>query len=224
MVDVAAGTIAIFTDVACGWSTLILDRLYRRRTELGLDDAVRMDLRLFSLEDVNRSPVPKRLVDVEIPVIGALAPDFGWRPWRADVQTWPNSTLPANEAVHAAARQSRTAAEEFDMAVRRALFCDSRPIDLRHELVAIAETCPAVDAERLAADLDTGAARADLMRTYRTGRAEVQGSPHLFLPDGTDVHNPGIELHWVGEPGAGFPVVDADDPDAVTRLLAAAAG
>ena len=47
----------------------------------------------------------------------------------------------------------------------------------------------------------------------------VKGSPHLFLPDGTDVHNPGMELHWEGEHGIGFPVVDADDPEVYTCLL-----
>lgn len=51
---------------------------------------------------------------------------------------------------------------------------------------------------------------------------EVKGSPHFFLADGTDVHNPGVELHWEGEHEEGFPVIDADDPQAFERLLQAA--
>lgn len=55
------------------------------------------------------------------------------------------------------------------------------------------------------------------------GADDVQGSPHFFLADGSDVHNPGIELHWEGEPGSGFPVVDTDDPSAIDELVRRAA-
>lgn len=51
----------------------------------------------------------------------------------------------------------------------------------------------------------------------------VRGSPHLFLPDGTDLHNPGVELHWEGEKGRGFPVIDSDDPSVHGDLLRRAA-
>ena len=47
----------------------------------------------------------------------------------------------------------------------------------------------------------------------------VSMSPHLFLPDGTDHPNPGITVHWQGDWAKGFPVVDADDPDTISRLL-----
>lgn len=48
----------------------------------------------------------------------------------------------------------------------------------------------------------------------------MQGSPHFFLADGSDVHNPGIELHWAD---AGYPQVDSDDPDAYDDLVRRAA-
>ena len=38
----------------------------------------------------------------------------------------------------------------------------------------------------------------------------VKGSPHVFLPDGSDVHNPGIDFEWHGEHGKGFSVVAAE--------------
>jgi hypothetical protein len=63
-----------------------------------------------------------------------------------------------------------------------------------------------------------------MMRDYREHRDAVQGSPHLFFADGPDVHNPGIELRWVGEQGAGFPVVDHDDPTVFRELVQRAAG
>ncbi|WP_280258174.1 DsbA family oxidoreductase [Nocardia abscessus] len=221
MVEVSAGTIVVYTDVACGWSTLALDRFYRARARArtGAQDKLPVDLRLFALEDVNRFPIPKRYLDAEIPVIGALEPDFGWKLWQNDISTWPNSTMLANEAVHAAKRQSLRAAEELDMAIRRAFFCDSGRIDLLHELIDIATRCPGVDEAELAVALDTGIARGEMMREYHAHRDQVQGSPHFFLADGSDVHNPGIQLHWVGEPGEGFPVIDADDPQMINRLL-----
>ncbi len=64
-----------------------------------------------------------------------------------------------------------------------------------------------------------------MMADYRAHADEVRGSPHFFLADGSDVHNPGIGLHWAD---AGYPVVDADDPgvyeDLVRRAADAAQG
>lgn len=220
---VEPGTVVVYTDVACPWSTVALHRLLRARADLGLDDHVRIDHRLFLLEDVNSVPTQKSHIDVEIPVVGALEPALGWKPWSADPATWPVTTAPANEAVHAAKRQSARAAEQLDMALRSAFFRDSRCVSLRHEILDIAKGCPDVDVEALAAALDDGSARGPMLRDYRAHRADVQGSPHLFFADGYDVHNPGIELHWVGEPGVGFPVVDHDDPGVFADLLRRAA-
>jgi len=55
-----------------------------------------------------------------------------------------------------------------------------------------------------------------------SGSGEVKGSPHFFLANGTDFHNPGVELHWEGEHGKGFPMIDSDDPQEFERLLKAA--
>jgi predicted DsbA family dithiol-disulfide isomerase len=223
-VTVKPGTIALFSDVVCGWATVALHRFYRARERAGLTDQVRVDHQLFLLEDVNRFPIPKRFLDSETPVVGSLEPAFGWKPWQGDASTWPITALLSNEAVHAAKRQSPQAAEELDMAIRHAFFTDSRPISLLHELVDVARNCRSVDADVLQRDLDEGTARADMMRTYRQHAGDVQGSPHFFLADGSDVHNPGVELHWEGEPGAGFPVVDKDDPAVYDQLVKQAAG
>ncbi|MGV0743388.1 DsbA family oxidoreductase [Mycolicibacterium sp. XJ870] len=222
-IKVRPGTVAVFTDVVCGWSTVALHRFYQARESAGLTDAVRVDHQLFLLEDVNKFPIPKRFIDSEIPVVGALAPDFGWKPWQGDASTWPITALLANEAVHAAKRQSAQAAEQLDMALRHAFFTDSRPISLLHEIVDVAGGCSGVDPDALRRDLDEGAARAEMMRGYREHVDDVQGSPHFFLADGSDVHNPGIELHWEGEPGSGFPIVDNDDPSAMDELVQRAA-
>ena len=63
------------------------------------------------------------------------------------------------EAVQAAKVQSPRAAEELDLALRRALFCDSRHIGMRHEILDVARTCPSVDVDDLTRALDDGSLR-----------------------------------------------------------------
>ncbi|MCX5205545.1 DsbA family protein [Streptomyces sp. NBC_00237] len=218
-IDVASGTIAVYTDVACGWATVGLTRLYAARERARVQDRLRVDHRLFLLEDVNRFPIPKRYLDAEIPVVGHLEPQLEFKPWQQDPSAWPVTTAPANEAVHAAKAQSYAAAEQLDMALRLAFFRDSRCISLQHEILDVASGCDQVDTDALAEALDTGSARASMIRDYREHRDEIQGSPHFFLADGTDTHNPGIELRWEGEPGAGYPVVEHDDPHAYDTLV-----
>jgi predicted DsbA family dithiol-disulfide isomerase len=209
---VEPGTVVVYTDVGCAWSTVAIHRFLRARRALGLDDDVRIDHRLFLLEDVNRAPLLKRVVDAEIGAVAALEPDLGFRVWQGDPSTWPVSTLLANEAVHAAKAQGYAAAEQLDMALRLALFRDSRCITLQHEILEVAASCPAVNGRQLRDDLDSGRARAVMMAQYREYAGEAQGSPHFFLADGTDVHNPGVEMHWTDEgPGKGIPIVDSDD-------------
>jgi predicted DsbA family dithiol-disulfide isomerase len=221
-VDVAPGTVALYTDVVCAWSTVALHRFYAARARLGLDDQVRVDLRLFLLEDVNQFAIPERMLDAEIPVVGQLEPALGMTPWKAERSAWPVTSLPANEAVHAAATQSRQAAEQLDMALRLAFFRDSRCISMLHEVVDVARGCDAVDADAVAAALDDGRARGPMMADYRSHRDDVQGSPHFFLADGSDVHNPGIAMH--PDEAGGYPVVDRDDPTAYDDLVRRAAG
>jgi predicted DsbA family dithiol-disulfide isomerase len=221
-VDVAPGSVVVYTDVACPWSTVGLHRFYAARSRLGLDERVRVELRLFLLEDVNGGPVPRRMLDAEMPVVGPLEPGLGLASWRGEPDAWPVTSLPANEAVHAAAAQSSRAAEQLDMALRLALFRDGRCISLLHEIVDVARGCDLVDADALAVALEDGRARGPMIADYRRHRNDVQGSPHFFLPDGSDVLNPGIELHE--QEDAGYPVVDADDPSTHEDLVRRAAG
>jgi predicted DsbA family dithiol-disulfide isomerase len=219
----APGTIAVWTDIACGWSTLALHRLYAVRNALGLRDDVTVDPQLFFLEDVNKAPMSQRVHDAEISVFMELQPDLGWSHWPSGSAPWPVTTALANEAVHAAKAQSPRAAEELDMALRLASFRDTRCISLLHEVLAAAEKCVAVDVAALAAALDDGRARGPMMRAYRDWVDDVQGSPHFVFADGYEVHNPGTELHWEGEPGKRVPVVDKDDPSVYEDLVRRAA-
>jgi hypothetical protein len=92
-------------------------------------------------------------------------------------------------------------------------------------LLEVANECESVDVGQLAAALDEGRARRCIFDDWEIAKTdEVQGSPHLFLPDGSSVHSPGVTHHWEGDFGIGFPVVDSDDPTVYDDLLRRAAG
>lgn len=213
-----------FTDVMCGWSTVAFHRFYQARSAAGLEDEVTLDPQLFLLEDVNEMALNTAIIEGEKPVVGAVAEELEFKPWQRDPSEFPVSSLLANEAVHAAKFQSARAAEDLDMALRLAFWRDSRCITMRHEILDVASGCETVNVDHLRDNLDTGRARYDMMLGYHRHRETVQGSPHFFLPDGSDVHNPGIEMHQVGEPGAGFLVVDSDDPSVFDDMVRTAAG
>jgi hypothetical protein len=126
--------------------------------------------------------------------------------------------------VPAAKTQSYAAAEQLDMALRLAFFRDSRCVSLHHEILDIASACDQVNTDALAGALDAGSARGAMMRDYRERRDDIQGSSYFFLPDGSDVPNPGIGLRWEGEPGAGYLVGKNDDPGAYDALVRRALG
>src|SRR5947209_13791354 len=155
MVDVAPGTIVVFSDVGCPWAHLAVYRLLTARERLGLGDAVRPDHRAFPLEIFNRRPTPRRVVSAEVPVVGGLDPKAGWQVWQEDLSTWPVTTLPALEAVQAAKEQGLAASERLDRALRVAFFGQSRCISMRHVILEVADGC-GVDADALAAALDDG--------------------------------------------------------------------
>ncbi len=219
MPDVDAGTIAIYADIACPWSHVALFRLHRARARLRRDDDVRFDLRAFPLEVFNERPTPKRTLDAETPVCGALEPDAGWRMWARHDHDYPVTTLLALEAVQASKAQGLAASEQLDRALRVALFARSRNISMRHEILEAAQGCDGLDAGKLGHDLDRGVARHLVFEHAEEAREVVEGSPHLFLPDGSGVHNPGIQMHWEGSHGQGFPVVDEDEPGIYEELL-----
>ena len=216
--------IILWSDVACPWATLLVHRIHQARARMHLDDRVTVDHRAFPLELFNRRPTPKHILDAEVGAVGQAAPDFGWEVWQRDPSEWPGTVLLALEAVQAAKEQSLFAAEQLDHRLRRAFFAESRPIHLRHVILDVADRCDKLDTTKLADALDDGRARRAVMeQREQAERDGVQGSPHVFLPDGSDVHNPGITMHWEGEKPGGFPVIDADDPMVIDDMLRRAA-
>ena len=220
MFDVSPGTLVVYGDIACPWSHLCVHGLRRARHRLGLDGQVDLDLRSFPLELFNGRGTPKRLLDAEIPVVGALDPSAGWQMWQRPDFEYPVTTLPALEAVQAAKAVSLRASEDLGWALRYAFFAQSRNVSLMSVILDVAGTCNSVDVDVLGDALDHGRARVMVIEQRDTAeRIGVKGSPHVYLPDGTDVANPGIDKHWEGEEGEGFPVIDCYDPSIYDDLI-----
>lgn len=222
--DVAPRTVVVWSDLSCPWAHTAVSRLWRTRAELGLDDVVRFDHRPFPLELFNAKPTDKVINDAEVPVLDGIEPHAGWQAWGRPDHEYPVTTLLPLEAVQAAKGQGLRASEQLDRALRRAMFAESRCISLRAVVLDVATACEAVDADALRQALDDGRARHAVIDAFETANdLGVKGSPHLFLPDGSDAHNPGIEMHWDGTPGTGSLVIDADDPSVYGDLLERAA-
>ena len=219
--EVAPGTIAVWSDLHCPWAHVAVWRLWEARRRLGLEGRVRFDHRVFPLELFNSEPTPRPLREAEGLVAAALAPRAGWQPWSAPDHAWPATMLPPMEAVLAAKLQSLVAAEELDRGLRRAFWGESRCISLRHVILEVANECGSVDVAALAESLDDGRARRTLLDDWAVARGdEVRGSAHLFAPDGTNAQNPGITIAWhEGDEGGGEAVVESDDPAAIDDLV-----
>ena len=223
---VAPGTVVLYGDLACPWASLAVERFWRTRERLGVD--VQLDVRCFPLELINAVPTPKSTLDREVGAVAAAEPDLGWVPWQAAESTWPGTVLLALEAVQAAkddAVGGLPASGELDRALRRAMYAQSRPIGLHIEILSVARECPSVDVQRLEDALMRGVARASVFAQEQDReRYGVQGSPHVYLADGTQMHNPGVTLGSTGGGGKGWVVIREDDPGVWEDLLRRAAG
>jgi predicted DsbA family dithiol-disulfide isomerase len=225
MLDVQPGTVMVWSDIGCPWAHTAVFRLHRARRRAGLEGRVSFDHRAFPLELFNRQPTPKVHLEAEIPVVGTLEPEAGWQLWQGQPHEYPVTTLLALEAVQAAKSQSPGASEALDRALRVAFFGQSRCISLLPVVLEVAQECAAVSVDALRRELENGSGRAAVMEQCRAAAdSSVAGSPHLFLPDGTDSHNPGVKFHWEGDAPEGFPVVDDDDPSVYDDLVRRAAG
>jgi predicted DsbA family dithiol-disulfide isomerase len=214
------GTIVIFSDIWCAFGHLAVYRLHDARQRLGLRNEVRFDHRAFPMELLNGNPGSRPGSDSEVPTVGACEPNAGWQLWQAKDWLYPSSSLPALEAVQAAKQQSVEASEDLDLALRRAFWSESRCINNQRVILDVADTVPTVDTDDLRSALTYGTARAQVADHARQSQSpHVLCSPHVFLPDGSDVANPGLDVEWVGDWGKGYPHIVEDDPSIYQRIL-----
>jgi predicted DsbA family dithiol-disulfide isomerase len=129
------------------------------------------------------------------------------------------------EAVQAAKEQGLAISEALDRGLRRAFWGESRCISLRHVILEVASQVDDLDLAALAGALDNGRARSAIFDDWAIAKTDaVQGSPHLFVSDGTNGQNPGLQLDWdEGDDGFWRPTVVSDDATAYERLLLRAA-
>ncbi|MFI9294095.1 DsbA family protein [Streptomyces gardneri] len=218
------GVVTVYSDIWCSFAHIAVHRLHTTRARLGLTEQVSFDLRAFPLELLNDAPSPRPGTDSEVARMASLEPAAGWQLWQAKDWLYPSTTLPALEAVLAAKEQSLLASEQLDLGLRRAFWAESRCISHRKVILDVAADSGAVDADALAAALDDGRARRTLSEHAAVSRTDrVSCSPHLFLSDGSDHANPGIDVGWEGGYGIGWPVIASDDPKVYEDILLRAA-
>ena len=224
-IEVAPGTLQVWSDLGCPWSHVVVSRLWDGRRRLGLEGRVTLDHHAFPLELFNNEPTPRWHVDVEAPVArGSPRAPAGsrgrrrTRPGRSRCcPRWRRCRPPGSSRLRPPRRSTA--------GLRRALFGESRCISLRHVILEVAAETDAVDVAALAAALDDGRARRALIDDWRTAQGEeVRGSAHVFAPDGTNAQNPGIGIGWEddGSPFGRY-WIEHDDPTAIDDLLRRAA-
>lgn len=218
------GVVVVFSDIWCAFGYLAVHRLHATRARLGLDQRVRFEHRAFPMELLNGNPGSRPGSDSEVPTVGACAPEAGWQLWQSKDWLYPSSSLPALEAVQAARRQSASAAEDLDLMLRRAFWAESRCISNQTVILEAAARTSTVDVDALRQALTWGTARPQVAEQAAVAASDaVVCSPHLFLPDGTDIPNPGLDVEWVGDWGIGYPLIKADDPSIYVTILTSSA-
>ncbi len=218
------GVITVFADIWCSFAHIAVHRLHTTRARLGLKEQVSFDLRAFPLELLNDAPSPRPGTDSEVARMAVLEPDAGWQLWQAKDWLYPSTTLPALEAVLAAKEQGLNASEQLDLGLRRAFWAESRCVANRRVILDVAADTGVVDVGALTEALDDGRARRALAdQAALAGSDRIDCSPHLFLPDGSDHANPGIDVDWAGDYGIGWPVIVSDDPKVYEDILLRAA-
>lgn len=212
--------IVFYSDVVCPWATVMVLRLRAARERAGAEGQLSLVHRAFPLEREHSMPIPRRVVDAEIPLCASLTPDFGWNLWQGRAEEYPVTVLPALEAVRAAGSRSTQAGEQLDLALRKAFFVRSRTISMLHEILAVARTCPDVDVEHLAEALESGAFRAAVSQDFAVAKSTgVPCSGTFVLPDGRMLCNPGTVTAWLGTVPRGTPVLTSDDPTVYDDLV-----
>lgn len=207
--------ITMWSDLHCPWSYVAALRLHRMRERLDADQ-VAFEFRAWPLELVNRRGVSERTVRNEMAVLAQLEP-AAFSVYEND--SWPTTFLPAFEAQKWGYSLGQEIGEKFDLALRRAFFLHSRNLSLQHELMEVAAS-EGLEASHLGDALSDGRFRKEVMADYQEGEGlPIEGSPQVFLPDGTNCYNPGITSRWE----RGLPVIESDRPSVYEDLIQAAA-
>lgn len=184
-------SIALYSDLSCPYAYITLFRLRKLRDEYG--GRVQLRHKSLALEYVNKEPIPKPVLDSELPPLMLLEPDIPYQPWHRPLSEWPVTMWPAFEAVKCAERQDPQLADDLSWAIRVAFFAESRCISMRHVLLELAEAV-GLDMARFTDDFDRGVVKGLVIEEARDGweRTRVPGSPTLVLPSGEQFAGVGL--------------------------------
>lgn len=144
---------------------------------------VRVRVRPFPLELLGGEAAPRDILEQEWWLAALQEPQAPFARYPGD--DWPITTVPAFEAVWAAARQGETAAEQLDLRIRRAFFSEGRNIGRRDVLVELARDL-VLDAQAFERAFAHPDAHAAVVAEAREGRQrfQVRRTPTLMLGDG----------------------------------------
>lgn len=174
--------IEVYADVRCPFAHVGIRRVHERRLAEG---GPPLRVRAWPLELVNQAPLDGAMIATEVEAIRQqVAPDLfaGFDPG-----SWPETSLPALALTSAAYAVDDATGERMALAVRDALFEDSRDIADPAVLAALAAehgvaAPPAGHHDVVVAEWQAGQERG------------VVGSPH-FLVGGKGFFCPGLDIH-----------------------------
>ncbi len=201
----------IWSDLRCPWAYIATIRLHRMRDHLSADEVL-FEHKAFPLELTEEGLRSEPSARAEMVAASRLESSAFSLYQRHD---WPTSYLLAFEAQKWGYSLGQDIGERFDLALRRALFLHGHNLTLREEILGVAAN-EQLSSEQLAAALDDGRFRKSVIGDFEEGRSlDVEGSPHVYLPDGENHYNPGITVRWE----RGLPIIEADHPSVYEDII-----
>lgn len=208
--------VTIWSDLNCPWSYVACVRLHRMRSHLGAD-SVEFQFRARPAELVEAAGPPRGPAQAVGEIVALAQREH--TTFSAFEGSWPGSTLLAWEAQKWAFSLSQETGEQFDLALRRAVFLHSHDISEADEIAEVARN-EGLDGAALSAALEDHrfreAVTADAVEAERLGDGEA---PIVVLPDGSMHPNPGITVQWT----RGIPLVVEDHPSVYEDIIRAGA-
>lgn len=178
--------IELYSDVHCPYAYITAYRLRQLRDEYA--GKIIIKRRSLVLEYVNRRPTPNNIINAETPILMLEELDIPYHPWHRPLSEWPVTMWPAFEAAKCAELQGDALADEYDWALRKAFFAESRCISMRHVLFDLAEDV-GLDMAQFAEAFDSGLTKRQVLEDAKMGweTLKVEGSPTFILPSGKQV-------------------------------------
>lgn len=184
-------SIAMYADLACPYAYVSAYRLRKLREE-GRAPVVLVQKSL-ALEYVNCEPMPKPLLERELPMLVREEPGIPYQRGPRPENEWSVTMWPAFEAVKCVERQSLDLADELNWELRVAFFAQSHCLSPRHVLLDLAQNI-GLDLARFTKDFDRGVTKYQVLQEAQEGweRLHVAGSPTFVLPSGKQISNVGL--------------------------------